>query len=441
MPDNLNTNVLLLYALPMLFIWAVFIVRKRFVHRISIAKQRESIVSGLTEPASLHPVIDPSKCLACGACVKACPEGEILGLIDGKAKLITPANCIGHGACSAACPFDAISLVFGTATRGVDIPMLQSNFETNVPGIFIAGELGGMGLIRNAIEQGAQAAEEIHKKICSTNRSAHTSDLDLVIVGAGPAGIAASLSAKNKGLRFITIDQDSLGGTVSHFPRNKLVLTAPVNLPLVGKVEFRETTKEALLEFWQSIIQKTQLTIHFNERLENIQTQNEQFKVYTTQDEYTSSAVLLCLGRRGTPRQLNVPGEELPKVVYRLIDAEQYSGKKVLVVGGGDSAIEAAVSISEKPGTSVYLSYRGSAFSRVKPKNREKLEAAEYGQKLKVLLNSQISEIDKNHVSIEHKGKIIKLENDAVIICVGGVLPTPFLEQIGIKIETKYGTA
>lgn len=437
--EMLQHMVLAIYLLPMLFIWVCYVCYTHFKQRNSLLKQKESIASGLMEPASLHPLIDPNVCLGCGACTRACPEGKILGLINGKAQLIEPANCIGHGACQTACPVNAITLVFGSEKRGIDIPTLESNFETNVPGIFIAGELGGMGLIRNAIEQGMQASNAISKQIIKKNPSEKL--LDLIIVGAGPAGIAASITAKSNKLNFVTIDQDSFGGTVSHFPRNKVVMTAPVELPIVGKVKFRETTKEALLEFWAKIISDTKLKINFQEQLEEVNKVNHGFTVKTTKANYNTQTVLLCLGRRGTPRTLDVEGEDLTKVVYRLIDSAQYINQHVLVVGGSDSALEAAASIANESGTTVTLSYRGDTFSRAKPKNRKIIETANNDKLLKVLFNSTVSCISKHEVSLVYNESPMTLKNDAVIICAGGILPTPFLKKIGINIETKYGTA
>jgi thioredoxin reductase/Pyruvate/2-oxoacid:ferredoxin oxidoreductase delta subunit len=432
------------YGLPLAGIWFLYNRSGREHEQRSMAAKVAAIEAGLSDPPTLHPVIDPAKCLGCGACVAACPEGQILGLIGGKAQLIEPTYCIGHGACKAACPFDAISLVFGTEKRSVDIPMVGEDFQTNVPGLYIAGELGGMGLIRNAIEQGRQAVAAI-----ASHRSAPRTDvLDLVVVGAGPAGFSASLAAKEMGLSCVTLEQDTLGGTVAHYPRGKLVMSAPATLPMVGRVHFREISKEALLEFWQSVQVKTGLEINFQERVEAITPLGEHggFDVRTACRTYRTRALLLAIGRRGTPRTLDVAGEQLPKVVYRLIDPGQYAGRRVLVVGGGDSALEAAVSIAGQSGTTVTLSYRGDAFARGKPANRAALEALDQAGRVSILLNSSVTAISEGNVTIAQEtrtkgARTLNLHNDAVIVCAGGILPSALLRDIGVEIETKYGTA
>ena len=348
-----------------------------------------------------------------------------------------PSHCIGHGACKAACPANAITLVFGTATRGIDIPNVDENFQTNVPGIFIAGELGGMGLVRNAIEQGRQAVDSVRK----TKGLGQPDRLDVVIVGCGPAGFSASLAAMQHKLRFVTLEQDNLGGTISHFPRGKLVMTAPFTLPLAGKFNFTELSKEQLIGFFQDIAKKTGLKVNSGERVETITRVDGGFEVKSTQATYKSRTVLLTIGRRGTPRMLGVPGEDQSKVVYRLIDPEQYRGRRVLVVGGGDAALEAACAVAEQPDTLVTLSHRSESFNRAKPKNRDRIVDAEKSGRLRVLLTSSIRRIGLEDVEIELGGEAHTIENDAVIGCVGGILPTPFLESIGVKVETKYGTA
>ena len=431
-----------LYSLPIVLIFIGYFRLRHRREKRAIEAAREAIAASLTEPPSLHPVIDPNKCIGCRSCLAACPEQDahpVLGMIRGKARLVGPANCIGHGACKAACPVGAIELVFGTEKRGMDIPQVSPNFETNVPGIFIAGELGGMGLIGNAIEQGRQALEEIAK----LDGIGKGDDFDVVVVGAGPAGFAASLAAMKLGLRFATIEQDSLGGTVAHFPRGKLVMTRPAELPIVGLMKITETTKEKLLEFWQGVEAKTSLKINYNERVESINksADGKQFDVETTKALYKTRAVLLTIGRRGTPRQLGVAGEEQTKVVYRLIDPAQYEGMHVLVVGGGDSALEAAHSIADVPGSTVSLSYRSAAFSRAKPKNRDKVERYAEEKRIRLLMPSEVKKIHADAVEIEFEGKVYKLKNDAVIVCAGGILPNGFLREIGITVETKYGTA
>jgi thioredoxin reductase (NADPH) len=428
-------EILFAYAAPMVLVWAIYFgVRRKFELR-STAKLATAIEEGL-EPASLHPVIDPLRCIGCGSCTRACPEGKILGLINGKAELVEPSHCIGHGACKAACPTNAITLVFGTERRGVDIPNVDEHFQTNVPGIFIAGELGGMGLVRNAVEQGRQAINSIR----GLKGLGRPGVLDVVIVGCGSAGFSASLAATQHKLRFVTLEQDSLGGTIAHFPRGKLVMTAPFTLPLVGKFNYRELSKEALIQFFEGVADQTDLRVNFGERVEAIVPVGRDFDVKTTRRIYRTRSVLLTIGRRGTPRRLDVPGEEQSKVVYRLIDPQQYRGQHVLVVGGGDSALEAACSIAEEPDTVVTISYRSQSFSRAKSKNRKRVEEAQETGKLKVLLSSSVKRIGLEDIELQHRDRCFTIKNQAVIVCVGGILPTPFLEGMGIEVETKHGT-
>ena len=362
----------------------------------------------------------------------------MIGIIDGKAALIEPTLCIGHGACAKACPTDAISLVFGTATRGIDIPLLSPDFETTVPGIFIAGELGGMGLIKNAIEQGRQAIE--HAASAARRMGGGSDMLDVLIVGCGPAGIAAGLGALERKLSFRVIDQATLGGTVAHFPRGKMVMTAPATLPLVGEVRFGEISKERLLAFWEGVLEQTGLQPSFEEQVTDIQKLSSGFRVVTSKGSCTARAVLLAIGRRGTPRPLGVPGEDLSKVVYRLTDPEQYAGQRVLVVGGGDSALEAAAQLATESDAEVAISYRGEAYARARRANREKVSTLVAAGRITELLGSQVRRIEQNFVEIADSGKVRMLPNDAIIICAGGILPTDFLRQAGIAVGTKFGT-
>jgi thioredoxin reductase (NADPH) len=426
--------ITLLYLIPLLLVYVLYGRRRRRREVQSRTRLAETVQSGIPEPLTLHPVIDPNKCIGSSACVKACPE-QALGIVKGKALLVQPDRCIGHGACESACPVEAITLVFGTEKRGIDIPQVKPTFETNVPGIYIAGELGGMGLIRKGVDQGARAIESIRK-----NKGAG-GQLDVVIVGAGPAGIAASLAAKESGLRFVTVEQeDGLGGSVYHFPRRKLAMTAPMTLPIIGKFNKYEISKEELLAFWNHVIRQAKLTIQYAERMDTITRSGTGFVVKTSKNQYQTKNVLLAIGRRGTPRKLGVPGEEQPKVVYRLIDAEQYRGQHVLVVGSGDSAAEAALALAAERGTTVSVSSRGDdIFTRPKEQNRRKLKEVAAQGRVNVLLNANVQLIEKDSVTIDANGTAVTLKNDAVIVCAGGMLPTPMLKAMGVMVDTYYG--
>ncbi|MBM3437361.1 MAG: 4Fe-4S dicluster domain-containing protein [Bacteroidetes bacterium] len=431
---------ILVYGGVLLFCFVIVFIYLRRQKRESKAveaKIEKAKLNGLFEPISLHPVIDVNSCIRTGACILACPERDILGIRNGKATTINASRCIGHGACFHACPTHAISLCIGTEKRGVDIPHVNQNFETNMPGIFIAGELGGMGLIKNAVEQGRQAIENIVKM----SKSQHSADYDIIIVGAGPAGISASLTAKKNSLKFITLEQDTLGGTVFTFPRSKIVMTSAMDLPLFGKVKLFETSKTELLELWKKVLSQNGINIRENSKVENILTENGQFKVETkTGEQFTTRNVLLSIGRRGSPRKLNVPGEDTEKVAYRLLEPEEIHKKNILVVGGGDSAIESAMLLADE--NCVTLSYRNDVFQRIKPKNNERINEAIEKGKVKVMFSTNVEKIEPDKVLIrDNDGKMINLENDLVYIFAGGELPIQFLEKAGIKITKKFGEA
>jgi thioredoxin reductase (NADPH) len=408
--------------------------RKTRVTREKIDKAREY---GFHEPVSIHPSVDPAICIGSGACIRACPEKDILGLVDSRATTVNASRCVGHGACAAACPVGAITLVFGTETRGVEIPYVTPKYETNIKGVYIVGELGGMGLIRNAVVQGRLAVETI----AGHPERGSGEVLDLIVIGCGPAGLSASLTALKHRLRFRAIDQSDIGGSVLHYPRHKIVMTAPVDLPLYGKVRLKETSKEALLDLWTNVINKTGLEVHTREKMADMAPENGHFKITTTRGEFRSRNVVLAIGRRGTPRKLGVPGEDLPKVAYRLLEPEQHRDQDLLVVGGGDSAVEAAVALADQPGNRVSLSYRGEAFSRIKPENHRRLAEKVDRQAVRLLLKSNVKEISASEAAMTEGDSLRRVANDYVYIFAGGEAPNAFLQKIGVRIEKKFGKA
>lgn len=405
------------------------------INKLKIDKAKEF---GFHEPVSLHPVINEDICIGSGACVSACPEKDILGIVSGSGKLINASHCVGHGACFHACPVQAITLVMGTEKRGVELPHVSEDYETNIKGIYIAGELGGMGLIKNAVEQGTKAMGNIIRSLPKNSNSKY----DIIIVGAGPAGISASLTAAKNNKKFLTLEQDSLGGTVFTFPRQKIVMTSPVDLPLHGKVKLHETSKSELLELWEKVLKKNSISINENEKVLEIIRYEDYFEVVTSQEKYTTSKILLSIGRRGSPRKLGIPGENTEKVAFRLLEPELIKNKKIMVVGGGDSAIESALLLAEDGTNQVTLSYRSDTFKRVKPANFNKIHEAQQQNRINIIFESNLLDIGKTEVKLQLKnGSTIPMQNDHVFIFAGGELPNKFLEKIGIKVTKKFGEA
>lgn len=440
MDEMLLENVVIYSAVILFCLIIVFIYLRKQKRESKVVEEKIVIAKrdGMYEPVSLHPIIDEGSCIRTGACIAACPEKDIIGIKDGKAVTINASKCIGHGACFHACPTMAITLVIGTEKRGVELPHVNQNFETNVDGIYIAGELGGMGLIKNAVEQGRQAVENIVKSL----RKSHQATYDLVIVGAGPAGIAAALTAKKHNLNFLILEQDTLGGTVFTFPRQKIVMTSAMDLPLYGKVKLFETSKSALIDLWNAALSKNNITIKEHTKVECITPENGIFNIETLKGEHiTSKTVLLAIGRRGTPRKLGVDGEVQEKVAYRLLEPEDINGKNVLVVGGGDSAIESALLLADQ--NNVTLSYRNEVFNRIKPKNSEKIKDAMISGRVKVLFSTNPLHINKDSVILttSTEGEELYIENDLVYIFAGGELPTQFLQKAGVEITKKFGEA
>lgn len=406
----------------------------QFVEWRARREMDESEKAGRLEPVTITPLIDERLCMGSATCVRACPE-HVLGIVDGQAVLVNTAACIGHGVCVPACPVDAVELVFGSEKRGIDIPEVGPDFQTNVPGMFVAGELGGMGLIANAVEQGVQAMRN-----AGTGIESDPERWDVVIIGAGPAGIGAGLVAQEMGLRYYLVDQGEFGGAIRHYPRKKLVFIRPIEFPTYGRVKFTSLLKEDLVAVLEDVVAKAQLEVHQEERVDEvIPVETGGFQVNTINQTLYATKVILAIGRAGTPRPLGVPGEDQEKVAYYLKDPEMYSYEHVLVVGGGDSAVEAAMALGEQPGNRVFLSYRAKSFTRPKKKNVEKLRKAVKAGQIQLVLESQVKEIGVDRVVLEQYGDDLVLPNDYCFVFAGGVLPTEFLRKAGIKIKRHHG--
>ena len=404
-----------------------------------LATLEDMAALGEVVPDTIHPVVDPNRCIGSGACVRVCPEKFVLGIVQGQAKLLNPLACVGHSACVTACPVQAIKLVFGSAQRGVELPLLDPNFQTTRPGVYVIGELGGMGLIRNAVRQGRQAADHVVRGI----RRAGAGAYDAVVIGAGPAGMSATLRLMQAGLAVVLLDRDKVGGTIMHYPRAKVVMTGSLDFAIAGSVKRRTMSKEDLVELWKAIMEKhgvpakTGVTVHAV-----VDEPDGMWRVETNAGSLRAANVLLALGRRGAPRKLEVPGEDQAKVHYNLVEPDSFAGKHVLVVGGGNSAVETALTLADFDRcASISISYRRETFARCGGDNRRRVEAAMREGKVKALLPSQIVAIGQGEVVLTRAGRETRIPNDAVIVQIGGTAPAELLRSFGIHVVTKWGEA
>jgi thioredoxin reductase/Pyruvate/2-oxoacid:ferredoxin oxidoreductase delta subunit len=414
---------------------------RRHVRRERRAREAAAAGELFSEaPLGQHPQIDVTHCIGCQGCTVACPEGQVLGMVAGKAAVVKPHRCIGHGLCADACPVGAIKLVRANPGTSARLPRLTHEYETSVPNLYIAGELGGLALIKNAVNQGRECIDTIAARCGGGDPGQGV--YQVVIVGAGPAGISASLRAIERGLKYVTIERETLGGSIAKYPRQKLVMTSPIEFPLNARLKKLQLSKENLLEFWQRLCDREDFHVRLNEPVESIRRDPAGvFTVKTPSVEYHAQAVVLAMGRSGIPRKLGIKGEDLPKVMYRLMEANHYVNKRILVVGGGDSAVEAALGLAMQKGNQVRLSYRKSAFTRLKERNIQRLTKVIAEGRLNVIYESAPVEIRADSVVLDVAGAQVEIANDYVWVFAGGLAPDDFLRSVGIEYGPRDLTA
>lgn len=431
--DILNINetlaTIILAAIIIFSVLVPYYINKQKNARAISAQIDEAKKSGKSKPFSRHPQFNVNACIGIGICTRVCPEGDVLGLVKGKVAIVKGASCIGIGECARECPVEAISIGMGDISTREDIPQLSKNLETNIPGIFIAGELGGISLVKNAIAQGRQAVDAI---INQSIKNTH-----VMIVGSGPAGMSAVLRCVEKSIPYTIIDQTSAGGTILQYPRKKMTLVQNVELPLYGILDKGIYSKEELLEIWKKVRKQFSIEVKESFKLESIDIQDGGFLSKTINGEFESTHVILALGRRGTPRKLGIQGEGKSKVSYKLIDASSYQNKKILIVGGGDSAVEAAIGMAHQYGNEVIISYRKENFFRLKSRNEKQIDELINKGNVKVHFSSNLINIEDDSVILKQDQNEMKIDNDYVFIFAGGIPPYALMKDIGIKFGSK----
>jgi thioredoxin reductase/ferredoxin len=381
---------------------------------------------------NLRPLINLDLCVGCGTCVHVCPF-NVLEIVNEKAIAARLEDCTGYAACAAECPTDAITLVKGGALQTMELPAYDANLETNIPGLYLAGEVTGKALIKVAINQGKKVVESILKS--PLERGAQ---YDVIVVGAGPAGTSAALAAKAEGLNVLVLEQGNQGNTIRNYPRQKFVMAEPVMIPVYGPLWMEDTSKESLLERWQEIVATTGLVIQEEEKVLRVIQAPGHFVVQSAKGEYRGARVVLAIGKRGSPRKLGVPGEDSSKVAYNLLDAEAYRGKAICIVGGGDSGIEASCGLARADlQNRVSIVHRTEDFGRAKPRNQKKIGKAMDEGRVNAFFNSVLTRIRENSVTVKTPAGLEEIDNDYVFVMAGGENPKKFLTECGIEFSQR----
>jgi thioredoxin reductase len=421
-------------------------------------------------PEYPHPVIFPDRCIGCHACVEACPH-DVLAIVGGIATVVARDQCMDDTSCQVECPVNPKACIVVNTTKKIQsrpAPVRDAAFMTNVPGCYITGDVSGTPLIKNAANEGAEVIKHIARELNDGVAPEPKAELDVAIIGIGPAGLSAAITAQQQNLRYVGIEQDRVLSTIEAYPKGKYVFFKPETMPSRGSlmVEGAGEQRERILEAWIGAMKSGGVVINEGERCKSVQRaeDGDYFMVQTEKGlekekvTYRVRRVVLALGTRGTPMRLRLPGEEMKvtrdgrtedKVKYRLTDAASYQRKKIIVVGAGNSAIEAAVDlvarrdgdrISFRPPdeiNEVTLVIRSDLKNDLKFGNKMQVYQCIDEGKIKVFFGTAIKEIrDAEVVLMNARTSEVKatIANDYIFAMIGGDRPTKFLETIGIKI-------
>lgn len=383
--------------------------------------------------------INDDRCTGCDACVTVCPT-DVLELDQNKSRVKRFEDCIQCEQCALVCPTTALVMhVQGTKPPPFRMPDLDEYYQA-APGLYLIGEAAGKPLVKNASNLGRAVVEHIAKTGLRPTRDpgAKVPEVDVFIVGSGPGGLSAGLSCVEKGLSYVIVEKDELiASTIARWPKGKDCMAEPYDVKNVALLPVFDSRKDELIAAWRTVIEKTGLKVQLREGVEEIKRlADNRFEIRTTKRLYRAQRVVLGIGTRGKPRKLGVPGEHLQKVTPLLTDPADHRNQRVVVVGGGDSAVEAAVALAETAAR-VTLSYRGKQLSRCKAKNRQALDEVVRAGRVELKFSSNVVEITERSVKLKTGDKVEELPNDHVFVCIGGDAPVKWLESVGVKFVDK----
>jgi putative YpdA family bacillithiol system oxidoreductase len=376
--------------------------------------------------------INDDRCTGCEACVTVCPT-DVLELKENKSRVARFGDCIQCEQCVSSCPTTALVMHYeGTKPPPIRMPQLDEFYQA-APGLYLVGEAGGKPLVKNASNLGRAVVEHMIKTGLRPN-SYGNGQVDVLIIGSGPGGLSAALSCLQRGLSYALIEKDELvASTIARWPKGKECMAEPYDVKCVGLLPVFDSGKDELLAAWRTILDKQRVHVSTRETVEDVQRDTRGwFNVKTNKQVYSAQRVVMAIGTRGKPRKLGVPGEHLPKVTALLTDAAEHRGQRVLVVGGGDSAVEAAIALAETA-QRVTLSYRGKQLSRCKAKNRQKLDEVVKAGRVVLRFATNVAEISAEAVKLKAGEQYETIANDHVFVCIGGDAPVKWLESVGVK--------
>ena len=389
--------------------------------------------------------INDDRCTGCDACVIVCPT-DVLELRGNKSRVARFGDCIQCEQCANVCPTTALVMHHeGTQAPPVLVPDLDDYYQSKVAGLYLLGEAAGKPLVKNAINLGRAVVEHALRSgmrpgaLASQDRPDLTC-VDVVIVGSGPAGLSAAMSCLQRKLSYVVLEKDAfVASTIARYPKGKKVMAEPYDVRCVGLLPVWDSPKDKTIAEWNRILSQVGLDIRMREAVESVKPDAGTFLVKTDKGMYRSQKVLLCIGTRGKPRKLNVPGEDQPFVYPLLDDPDLYRGQTVLVVGGGDSAVEAAIALAERSlKNKVILSYRGKSFTRVKARNRQDLAQLVEQQRVLQILGSTVQDFGKKSVNLKMPdGRLRPIPLGSAFILIGGDPPIKWLESMGIGYVQK----
>jgi thioredoxin reductase/ferredoxin len=381
--------------------------------------------------------INDDRCTGCDACVAVCPT-NVLDLVANKSRVLRFQDCIQCEACMFACPTEALVMFpEGTVPPPLKVPEIDENFQTAVPGQYLIGEVAGKPLVKNAANLGRAVIEHM---LGSTNMRVGAlgrgeSSVDVAIIGSGPGGLSAALTCIQRGVSYVMLEKEQMiASTIARYPKGKLVMAEPYDTQNLSLLPVFDSGKEQLIPIWTELIQRVNLNVRQGESVETVTRTNDgNFEIRSTVGTYKAQRVVLSIGTRGKPRTLQVPGENLPKVFSLLEDPDEWRGRNVMVVGGGDSACEAALALADA-GARVMISYRGKGFSRAQPKNKQAIEAYAAEGRIKAKLGSQVLAFEHDSVALAlGDGTQKRYPNDAAFVLIGADPPIQWLEKLGVR--------